>query len=222
MIYTDLTRKAIRIAFQAHRDQKDKAGLPYILHPLHVAEGMKDEISCCAALLHDVVEDSFITLDRLRLEFPSEVIKLVSLLTHEKTVPYFDYIRLIKTDPMATQIKKADLLHNMDQSRLIEITPEDRKRLEKYRTAYAMLLEGAEKSCVRIITEESDCPYHSLKKGQEFIVKNETPAFCSRLWNLIYPDVCVLLAKETVDKKPSFQAHCPMGKVKVRMERLDG
>ena len=171
--------------------------------------------------MHDVVEDSDITLDQLRRDFPPEVIRLVSLLTHEKGVSYFDYIRRIKTDPVATEIKKADLLHNMDTSRLQEITPGDEERLKGYRIACKMLLEGSQDEAVRIVCEYSECPYHSLRRGQEFIVRNDAPAFCARFWNLLYPDICVLLAKEKVNKKDFLVASCPKNRVRVRAERVE-
>ena len=66
MIYTDKTRLAIKIAFSAHDGQFDRSGIPYILHPLHVAEQMNDEDTTIVALLHDVVEDTSITIEDLR------------------------------------------------------------------------------------------------------------------------------------------------------------
>ena len=73
MIYTDLTNKALKIAYAAHDGQTDKAGMPYIFHPYHLAEQMDDEISVCVALLHDVAEDTDVTLDALAEIFPQEV-----------------------------------------------------------------------------------------------------------------------------------------------------
>ena len=70
MIYTPLTKKAIKLAYEAHKDQYDKSGLPYITHPSHLAEYMDDEYTTFTALLHDVVEDTDITLDDLAKEFP--------------------------------------------------------------------------------------------------------------------------------------------------------
>ena len=101
MIYTALTKKALRISFNAHHTQVDKSGMPYVYHPFHVAEQMDDEYSTCVALLHDVAEDSDMTLSDLRAEgFPDEVIDALALLTHDKSVPYMDYIkRLQRTQP---------------------------------------------------------------------------------------------------------------------------
>lgn len=122
MVYTPLTNKALVYAYNAHHGQLDYNGIPFIFHPLHLAEQMDDEISCCAALLHDVVEDTELTLDDLRKEFPEEVVHVVALLTHEDSAEYnnndyFDYIRKIKTDPVAKKVKLADIAHNSDQSR---------------------------------------------------------------------------------------------------------
>ena len=124
MIYTPLTIRAMQIAYDAHHGQVDKAGVPYIFHPLHLAEQMEDEISCCAALLHDVVEDTEVTLEQLAKEFPPEVVEVIALLTHNDNAEYnngdyFDYIRRIRSHPIAKKVKLADIAHNSDQSRCV-------------------------------------------------------------------------------------------------------
>ncbi|MDE6092769.1 MAG: HD domain-containing protein, partial [Ruminococcus sp.] len=81
MIYTKLTNKAMRIAYEAHNGQYDVNGVPYIFHPYHVAEQMNDEITVCTALLHDVAEDTDITIEQLEKEFPKEVTEALKLLT---------------------------------------------------------------------------------------------------------------------------------------------
>ena len=139
MIYTLLTKKAIKLAYKAHKDQYDKAGLPYITHPLHLAEGMSDEYTTIAALLHDVVEDTDITLDDLAKEFPKEVIDALKLLTHQKGVPYMDYVAKIKTNDIAKAVKIADLKHNSDLTRLDCITDKDLERIKKYQKALELL-----------------------------------------------------------------------------------
>ena len=101
MIYTPMTKKALSIAYQAHHGQVDHSGLPYIHHPLHLAETMTNELACTVALLHDVVEDTAVTLEDLAKEFPAEVIDAVRLLTHEEGVDYFDYVRAIRTNQTA-------------------------------------------------------------------------------------------------------------------------
>ncbi len=140
MIYTTLTKKALNFAFRAHDGQYDRSGVPYIFHPYQVAQQAKDEISCAAALLHDVVEDTDTTLDDLIAEgFPPRVTELVDLLTRRENENYFDYIRRLAKDPDAVKIKLADLAHNSDTSRLDSITEADLNRLEKYKKARDIL-----------------------------------------------------------------------------------
>ena len=136
MIYTELTNKAMKIAYAAHHGQVDKAGLPYIFHPIHLAEAMDDEVSCCAALLHDVVEDTDVTMDELAQEFPEQVLSVLRLLTHEEGVPYFDYVRKIKANPIAVKIKLADIAHNCDQTRCVGSGLSE-ERLAYWRDKYA-------------------------------------------------------------------------------------
>jgi (p)ppGpp synthase/HD superfamily hydrolase len=81
---------------------------------------MEDEISCTVALLHDVAEDTDITLEDLAREFPEEVMKPLHLLTHEKGTDYLTYVRGIKSDPIAVKVKLADLAHNSDQTRCVD------------------------------------------------------------------------------------------------------
>ena len=119
MIYTPLTNEAMRIAYRAHHGQLDYNGVPYIFHPIHLAESMDDEFSCCVALLHDVVEDTDVTLEELKTIFPAEVTDAVALMTHNDSTDYFDYVRAIKANPIAKKVKLADLAHNSDQTRCI-------------------------------------------------------------------------------------------------------
>ena len=144
MIYTPMTNKAMQIAYAAHAGQVDYNNVPYIFHPYHLAEMMEDEISCTAALLHDVVEDTSVTLEELQKEFPPAVTDVLALLTHEEGVDYFDYIRRIKEHPVATKVKLADLRHNSDQTRCVgcDIPEEQLRRwAEKYQKAWRMLTE---------------------------------------------------------------------------------
>ena len=106
---------------------------------------MKDEFSTCAALLHDVVEDTDVTIEELEKEFPPEVTEAVRLLTHAEGTDYFDYVRAIRKNPIAVAVKMADLAHNSDESRLIQGVPPERiaRWREKYARAKA-ILEGSE------------------------------------------------------------------------------
>ncbi len=142
MIYTPFTKKAMNICFEAHKEQRDKTGLPYVFHPLHLAEQMTDEATTIVALLHDLVEDTDWTLDDLRREgFSQEVIDAIALMTHDPAVPYMDYVAEIKKNPIAKAVKLADLTHNSDTSRLDTITDKDRQRAEKYQKAIQFLLD---------------------------------------------------------------------------------
>lgn len=143
MIYTSLTCRAMQIAYKAHHGQFDKSGIPYIYHPIHLAEQMTDEYTTCTALLHDVVEDTCVTLEDLKEIFPPEVTDAVSLMTHNPSVPYMEYVKTIKQNPVARAVKIADLIHNSDTTRIIgtNTDPESvRMRLEKYQAALKILL----------------------------------------------------------------------------------
>lgn len=142
MIYTPLTKKALRLCFDAHKEQVDKAGAPYVFHPFHLAEQMRDELTTVCALLHDVVEDTDITLDDIAASgFPPEVIEALSLLTHDDSVEYMDYVRAIAENPIARRVKIADLKHNSDLSRLDAADQNARERVKKYKRAIKLLKE---------------------------------------------------------------------------------
>ena len=143
MVYTQMTIRAMHIAYDAHHGQVDLGGMPYILHPVHLAEQMEDEISCAAALLHDVVEDTSGTMEELAQQFPKEVMEIVKLLTHTDDLDYLEYVKKIKTNPVAVKIKLADLTHNSDTSRwaAANITEEKQQNLRsKYTQAREILL----------------------------------------------------------------------------------
>lgn len=139
MINTKLTRLASKIAYRAHDGQADKAGVPYIFHPIHIAEQMDSEESCIVALLHDVIEDSNITLEILSKYFNDNIIEALRVLTKEEIDDYTMYIKRVKTNKLATKIKLKDLEHNMDLTRLDEITDEDKNRAKKYMDAIRYL-----------------------------------------------------------------------------------
>ena len=140
MIYTEQTKKALKLCFEAHKDQVDKSGMPYVFHPFHLAEQMTDEDTTVVALLHDVVEDTSYTLEDLkRLGFSDRVIEAVALMTHEEGVPYLDYVRRIRENPIAKAVKLADIDHNSDASRLDPNDPRIPYWQEKYAAAKAEL-----------------------------------------------------------------------------------
>lgn len=142
MIYTDLTKKALALCFEAHKNQVDKGNLPYVFHPFHLAEQMDSELATVCALLHDVVEDTDYTFtDLLAMGFPQEVIDVLQLLTHDPSVPYMDYVKNLSINPIAKQVKLADLRHNSDCSRLQPEGEWAMARYEKYQRAIAFLTE---------------------------------------------------------------------------------
>jgi len=142
MIYTPLTKLSMRIAYDAHKEQIDKSGLPYIFHPYHIAEQMGDEESVCVALLHDVVEDTHITFNDLVDEgVPETIIEALKLLTHDDSVSYMDYIQKIKDsrNETAIAVKIADLRHNSDVCRLNEVDENVLIRIKKYKSSISLL-----------------------------------------------------------------------------------
>ena len=142
MIYTAGTKKALKVCFEAHKDQVDKSGAPYVFHPFHLAEQMKDEKTTIVALLHDVIEDTEFTFEDLRnMGFDNEVIEALMLMTHNKDIPYMDYVAKIKHNPIAKAVKLADLQHNSDLSRLDVVDEKALKRKEKYSEAISLLTE---------------------------------------------------------------------------------
>lgn len=140
MIYTELTKKAMQIAYNAHHGAYDKGGMPYIHHPLHLAEQMSTEEETAVALLHDVIEDSCVTADELISKgIPACVTEAVVLLTKPLDEDYSDYVRRVAENPLAKKVKLADLKHNSDISRLSDVTEADLARLEKYKKAIEIL-----------------------------------------------------------------------------------
>lgn len=132
--WTALYEKALQIAKKAHTGQKDKGGHPYINHPLAVAEKVSKPEEKVAALLHDVVEDTDITLEDLEKEFPPCIVTAVDLLTRKKGLEYSPekYLEAIRKNETARQVKLADLEHNMDISRIPNPKEKDFRRLEQY------------------------------------------------------------------------------------------
>ena len=140
MIYTKDTKKALKICFDAHKNQTDKSGLPYVFHPFHLAEQMKTEETTIVALLHDVVEDTDITLEDLKEKgFSKEIIDAIALMTHDDDTDYMDYVREIKKNPIAKAVKLADLRHNSDLSRMDVIDEKVLERRKKYLEAIEIL-----------------------------------------------------------------------------------
>ena len=136
--------KAIALAVDAHQDQYDKAGKPYILHPLHLMNQLLfDPELAMIAVMHDIIEDSDYTLEYLLdVGFSTRVVNALRLLTHKKEDSYEDYIRKICTNYDAIRVKRKDLQHNSDITRLKGVTEKDIKRMEKYHRAFIKLGEA--------------------------------------------------------------------------------
>lgn len=147
MIYTELTKRAMRIAFDAHYGRYDRGNVPYICHPLYVADRMQDELTTVIALLHDVLEDTELSAeDLLKQGIPAKAVEAVQILTRDREVPYARYIeRLIRSGSVpAMQVKLEDIRHNLIESRA------ERGKLptyltERYRMAYEMISEALKK-----------------------------------------------------------------------------
>lgn len=124
--------KAIRIAVNAHYGQKDKGGDPYIFHPFRVMNACSSLEAKIVAVLHDVVEDTDIEMDFISAEFPIEILDALKLLTHTPEVDYMDYVQGTKNNPIAREVKIADLKDNYNVSRIMNMTDKDIERLKKY------------------------------------------------------------------------------------------
>lgn len=135
-----MLEKAIQIAEQAHKGQKDKGGQPYILHLFRVMQKGKTETEQICGILHDLVEDTNWTFEDLKNEgFSEEIIDVLKCLTKKKGEAYPLFIRRIAQNPIATRIKMNDLEDNMDITRLKEITDKDYMRIVEYHSAYNYL-----------------------------------------------------------------------------------
>jgi (p)ppGpp synthase/HD superfamily hydrolase len=132
--------RAIEIAAKAHAGQVDEAGQPYVLHPLRMMLAVTMPEARMAAVLHDIVEDTTVTLDELRAAgFPATVLEAVEALTKREGEDYEAFIRRVAPNPIAREVKLADLRDNSDLSRIAEPTERDRDRIKKYNQAIAYL-----------------------------------------------------------------------------------
>ena len=134
------SEKAYEIAKRAHLGQIDKAGEDYIKHPEKVASFVNSDEEKAVAYLHDVIEDTELTLEDLReYGFSEEVLEAVDVITKKKGQDYQTYLNSVKENKLARVVKLADLRHNSDLTRLINITEKDIERKEKYQKAIDFL-----------------------------------------------------------------------------------
>lgn len=139
-----LLEKAISIAVEAHRGQRDKFGGPYILHPLRVMARLESEEEKIVGVLHDVVEDTAWTFEGLRAEgFPEPILDALDCVTKRDGEDYEDFVRRSAGNPLARRVKLADLEDNMDVRRLPAVAQKDADRLARYLAAWRMLREAA-------------------------------------------------------------------------------
>lgn len=131
---------AIHLAVEAHTGQLDRNGQPYILHPLRVMFRLRTEVLQIVGILHDVVEDSPYTFDDLReMGYPEEIIHALDCLTKREGENYEDFVERSQSDPIAREVKLADLEDNMDVRRMPRITEKEAAKLDRYRQAWEKL-----------------------------------------------------------------------------------
>ena len=136
--------RAIEIAREAHAGQVDKAGEDYFNHPKRVADNFYEDDDIIVALLHDVIEDTEITLEQLKEEgFNDAVLAALDAITKREGESYDQFIERVKDNPIALKVKLADLRDNMDILRLPELTEKDLQRIAKYHKAYKYLEQFA-------------------------------------------------------------------------------
>ncbi|BFT66498.1 HD domain-containing protein [uncultured Parvimonas sp.] len=131
--------KALVISMKAHKGQKDKAGKKYIFHPIKVAMLSKGYKTKIVALLHDVIEDSEVTIEDLSKHFDEDIVLAVDCITKKKGQDYQEYLNIVKNNELSRKVKIADLTHNSNLNRLEKITEKDRMRKEKYLKAIEFL-----------------------------------------------------------------------------------
>ena len=141
--YNEQFQIALELAVEKHKNQTDKAGNPYILHPLHVMENVNSKEGKIVAILHDIIEDTDITEDYLfKIGLSKRIVDAVVALTRSEDMDYQEYIKNLSSNPLAKEVKLADLVHNMDLKRLPTLEEKDLERNRKYQIAYHYLINN--------------------------------------------------------------------------------
>ncbi|MFR5365303.1 GTP pyrophosphokinase [Intestinibacter bartlettii] len=141
--YNEQFQIALELAVEKHKNQTDKAGNPYILHPLHVMENVNSKEGKIVAILHDIIEDTDITEDYLlKIGLSKRIVDAVVALTRSEDIDYQEYIKTLSSNPLAKEVKLADLEHNMDLKRLPTLEEKDLERNRKYQIAYHYLINN--------------------------------------------------------------------------------
>ncbi|MCM3273332.1 GTP pyrophosphokinase [Paenibacillus elgii] len=140
---SDLT-KAILIATAAHQGQLDKGNQPYILHPLRLMLKAPDNDSRIVAVLHDVIEDTDVTIESLRQEgFAERLLEALDCLTRRDNETYEEFLQRIKPNALARYVKLLDLEDNRDVRRIKNLSEKDFERLQRYEKAVKYLLSSS-------------------------------------------------------------------------------
>lgn len=141
--YNEQFQIALELAVEKHKNQTDKAGNPYILHPLHVMENVNSKEGKIVAILHDIIEDTDVTEDYLlKIGLSKCIVDAVVALTRSEDIDYQEYIKNLGSNPLAKEVKLADLEHNMDLKRLPTLEEKDLERNRKYQIAYHYLINN--------------------------------------------------------------------------------
>lgn len=141
--YNEQFQIALELAVEKHKNQTDKAGNPYILHPLHVMENVNSKEGKIVAILHDIIEDTDVTEDYLlKIGLSKRIVDAVIALTRSEDIDYQEYIKTLSSNPLAKEVKLADLEHNMDLKRLPTLEEKDLERNRKYQIAYHYLINN--------------------------------------------------------------------------------
>ena len=141
--YNEQFQIALELAVEKHKNQTDKAGNPYILHPLHVMENVNNKEGKIVAILHDIIEDTYITENYLlKIGLSKRIVDAVVALTRSEDMDYQEYIKNLSSNPLAKEVKLADLEHNMDLKRLPTLEEKDLERNRKYQIAYHYLINN--------------------------------------------------------------------------------
>ena len=141
--YNEQFQIALELAVEKHKNQTDKAGNPYILHPLHVMENVNSKEGKIVTILHDIIEDTDITENYLlKIGLSKRIVDAVVALTRSEDMDYQEYIKNLSSNPLAKEVKLADLEHNMDLKRLPTLEEKDLERNRKYQIAYHYLINN--------------------------------------------------------------------------------
>lgn len=141
--YNEQFQIALELAVEKHKNQTDKAGNPYILHPLHVMENVNNKEGKIVAILHDIIEDTYITENYLlKIGLSKRIVDAVVALTRSEDMDYQEYIKNLSSNPLAKEVKLSDLEHNMDLKRLPTLEEKDLERNRKYQIAYHYLINN--------------------------------------------------------------------------------